>query len=64
MYFQLTVYKQTLVKNNIIQSYSKKGYPYDNAWIESFHKSIKQEKLKTSISEMIMKHIIYVVNTY
>ena len=26
---------------NIIQSFSKKGFPYDNACIESFHSSIK-----------------------
>lgn len=44
--YKSDIYKQILSENNIIQSYSKKGYPYDNAWIESFHKAIKQEKLK------------------
>lgn len=44
--YKSELYKTKLAENNIIQSYSKKGYPYDNAWIESFHKSIKQEKLK------------------
>ena len=27
---------------NILQSFSKKGCPYDNACIESFHASIKK----------------------
>ena len=30
---------------NIIQSFSKKGCPYDNACIESFHSSIKKEEV-------------------
>ncbi len=30
---------------NIIQSFSKKGCPYDNACIESFHSSIKKEEI-------------------
>lgn len=44
--YKSEIYMKTIENSNIIQSYSKKGYPYDNAWIESFHKSIKQEKLK------------------
>ena len=28
---------------SIVQSFSKKGCPYDNACIESFHSSIKKE---------------------
>ena len=28
-----------------IQSFSKKGCPYDNACIESFHSSIKKEEI-------------------
>lgn len=30
---------------NIMQSFSKKGCPYDNACIESFHSSIKKEEI-------------------
>ena len=30
---------------SIIQSFSKKGCPYDNACIESFHSSIKKEEV-------------------
>ena len=30
---------------NIIQSFSKKGCPYDNACIESFHSSIKKKEI-------------------
>ena len=30
---------------NIIQSFSKKGCPYDNACIESFHSLIKKEEI-------------------
>lgn len=33
---------------NIIQSFSKKGCPYDNACIESFHSSIKKEEIYRS----------------
>lgn len=32
--------KELCKKFNIIQSFSKKGCPYDNACIESFHSSI------------------------
>ncbi len=30
---------------NVVQSFSKKGCPYDNACIESFHSSIKKEEI-------------------
>lgn len=36
-------------KKNFILSYSKKGNPYDNACIESFHSSIKKEWLNRFI---------------
>ena len=35
--------KELCKEFNIIQSFSKKGCPYDNACIESFHSSIKKE---------------------
>ena len=37
--------KELCKKFNIIQSFSKKGCPYDNACIESFHSSIKKEEI-------------------
>ena len=32
---------------NITQSFSKKGCPYDNSCIESFHASLKKEEVYT-----------------
>ena len=32
-------------KNNILQSFSRKGNPYDNACIESFHSILKKEEV-------------------
>lgn len=37
--------KELCNKFNIKQSFSKKGYPYDNACIESFHAVIKKEEV-------------------
>ena len=36
-------FKNLLLKNNVRQSFSKKGTPLDNAVIESFNKTIKRE---------------------
>ena len=38
-------FRQRLDKCNVIQSFSKKGYPYDNACCESFFKQMKREEL-------------------
>lgn len=38
-------YQATLSKHSIIASYSAKGYPYDNARIESYHAALKIEKV-------------------
>ncbi|WP_410747327.1 IS3 family transposase [Clostridium neonatale] len=37
--------KEICKKLNITQSFSKKGCPYDNPCIESFHSSIKKEEI-------------------
>ena len=37
--------KELCTEFNIIQSFSKKGCPYDNACIDSFHSSIKKEEI-------------------
>ncbi len=38
-------YCKILKTSEIIASYSKPGYPYHNAWIESYHAIMKTEKL-------------------
>nr|WP_246438765.1 IS3 family transposase [Listeria portnoyi] len=38
-------YRDILKEHHVTASYSKAGYPYDNAKIESYHASIKREKL-------------------
>lgn len=37
------VYLKRLLTNGISPSFSSKGYPYHNAWIESFHAQLKKE---------------------
>ena len=37
--------KELCKEFNIIQSFSKKGCPYDNACIESLHSSMKKEEI-------------------
>ena len=38
-------FKELTVKLNIVHSFSKKGCPYDNACIESFHAALKKEEV-------------------
>lgn len=38
-------YSSVVSQYNLIQSFSKKGYPYDNACIESFHATLKKEEV-------------------
>ncbi len=38
-------FRKLMDKCNIIQSFSKKGYPYDNACCESFFKQMKREEI-------------------
>lgn len=38
-------FRQTLDKAGVVQSFSKKGYPYDNAVCESFFKFLKREEV-------------------
>lgn len=38
-------YRKLLESHDVIASYSAPGYPYDNAKIESYHASLKREKL-------------------
>lgn len=38
-------FEQILVKQGIVHSYSRKGKPYDNSGIESFHATLKKEEV-------------------
>lgn len=38
-------FETLLIESNIIHSYSKKGYPYDNASMESFNATLKKEEV-------------------
>lgn len=37
-------FEELLASNSLIHSYSKKGYPYDNASMESFNATLKKEE--------------------
>ncbi len=39
------IFEKYLAENGIIHSFSRKGCPYDNACIESFHSLIKKEEI-------------------
>ena len=41
-------FEELLEKLNIKHSYSKKGYPYDNASMESFNSILKKEEVNVS----------------
>lgn len=55
-------------KNNIFQSFSKKGYPWDNSVMESFFKYAKQEEFSRrafiNISEVKMATFEYIQGFY
>ena len=38
-------FKNLTSELNIVQSFSRKGCPYDNACIESFHATLKKEEV-------------------
>ena len=44
-------YENLLQENNIKHSYSKKGYPYDNASMESFNAILKKEEVNVNTYE-------------
>ena len=41
-------YEKMLLENNVKHSYSKKGYPYDNASMESFNAILKKEEVNVN----------------
>ena len=44
-------YENLLKENKVIHSYSKKGYPYDNASMESFNAILKKEEVNVNTYE-------------
>ena len=44
-------YEKILMENNVRHSYSKKGYPYDNASMESFNAILKKEEVNVNTYE-------------
>ena len=44
--YTASAFRRLLDSLNVVQSFSKKGYPYDNAVCESFFKTIKEECTK------------------
>ena len=44
-------FENLLLENNVKHSYSKKGYPYDNASMESFNAILKKEKVNVNTYE-------------
>ena len=42
-------YEKKLLENNVRHSYSKKGYPYDNASMESFNAILKKEEVNLHV---------------
>ena len=44
-------YEKMLLENNVKHSYSKKGYPYDNASMESFNAILKKEEVNVNTYE-------------
>lgn len=44
-------YENLLLEKNVKNSYSKKGYPYDNASMESFNAILKKEEVNVNTYE-------------
>lgn len=46
------VYLECLLTNGVSPSFSSKGYPYHNAWIENFHAQLKKNIFIGELSKM------------
>ena len=44
-------FEKLLIENSVKHSYSKKGYPYDNASMESFNAILKKEEVNVNTYE-------------
>ena len=49
--YTLNEYENLLLEKNVKHSYSKKGYPYDNASMESFNAILKKEEVNVNTYE-------------
>ncbi|MCT8388480.1 transposase, partial [Leuconostoc lactis] len=49
-----SLFEGTLQNSGIHHSYSRKGHPYDNARIKSFHSLIKREMIITKSTGPLM----------
>ena len=45
------LFENYLAKNEILHSFSRKGNPYDNACIESFHSVLKKEEIYLHVNQ-------------
>lgn len=61
-------FRKLLDANNIVQSFSKKGYPFDNACCESFFKFLKKNctnrRTYHSVQELRLDIFDYIENLY
>ena len=61
-------FRQLLDSLNVVQSFSKKGYPYDNACCECFFKYLKKEEINRrtyhSLNELQMSVFEYIEGFY
>lgn len=63
---EYTVYtfKQALENRNVVQSFSQKGYPYDNGCCESFFRHMKRECInRVNLSAIRMNYAYAALNT-
>jgi putative transposase len=66
--YTASAFRQLLDSLNVVQSFSKKGYPFDNACCESFFKYLKKEEInrKTyhSLQELQVAVFAYIEGFY
>ncbi|QIL50493.1 IS3 family transposase [Weissella coleopterorum] len=66
--FTATKYHRLLDQYNLVHSWSKPGYPWDNAVTESFFKYMKKEKLNrkkfTNIESVKLAYFEYIEGSY
>ena len=66
--YTATPFRKLLDKFNVVQSFSKKGYPFDNACCESFFKYLKKEECNRknyhSIGELKLSLFEYIEGFY
>ncbi|MBC1905096.1 DDE-type integrase/transposase/recombinase [Listeria booriae] len=58
--YTTAIHHELLTENKVIASYSKAGYPSDNAKIKSYHARIKREKLY----QLDFQHITMCIKLY